>query len=90
MPGIGVFLTFKQIHSVFRGFFTIDYVTTRRMPLILVTNGVLGSINHTLLSLEAIKSRGIRLLEVVYNTFFDNDKIIAADTSSFIKRYSPG
>lgn len=68
-------------------FFTIDYVTTRRMPLILVTNGVLGSINHTLLSLEAIKSRGIRLLEVVYNTFFDNDKIIAADTSSFIKRY---
>ncbi len=68
-------------------FFTIDYVTTRRLPLILVTNGVLGSINHTLLSLEAIKSRGIRLQEVVYNTFFDKDKVIAADTSSFIKRY---
>ena len=68
-------------------FFTIDYVSSRRLPLILVTNGVLGSINHTLLSLEAIKSRGIQLSEVVYYTFFDKDKVIAADTTSFIKRY---
>ena len=35
-------------------FMAIDYVQSRRLPLILVTNGVLGSINHTILSLEAI------------------------------------
>lgn len=68
-------------------FFTIDYVTTRRHPMILVTNGVLGSINHTILSLEAIKARGIELHAVIYNTHFDNDKIIAEDTQDFIRRY---
>lgn len=68
-------------------FFTIDYVADNDIPMILVTNGVLGSINHTILSLEAIKSRGIRLYAVIYNTFFDKDKTIADDTRSFIKRY---
>lgn len=68
-------------------FFTVDYVATRRHPLILVTNGVLGSINHTILSLEAIKSRGIELHAVIYNTHFDSDKIIAEDTQNFIHRY---
>lgn len=68
-------------------FFTIDYAATRRHPMILVTNGVLGSINHTILSLEAIKARGIALYAVIYNTHFDNDKIIAEDTQDFIRRY---
>ncbi len=68
-------------------FLTIDYVTSRRLPLILVTNGVLGSINHTILSLEAIKSRDIKLEAVLYNEHFDTDKVIAEDTRGFITRY---
>lgn len=68
-------------------FMAIDYVSTRRLPLILVTNGVLGSINHTVLSLEAVKSRGIRLEAVVYNHHFDYDDVIARDTLDFITRY---
>lgn len=68
-------------------FFTIDYVTSRHLPLALVTNGVLGSINHTILSLEAIASRGIELKYILYNTHFDSDPVIAADTRSFIDRY---
>lgn len=68
-------------------FLAIDYVTTRKLPLILVTNGRLGSINHTLLSLEAVKARGIELDTVVYNTHFDSDPVIAADTLGFITRY---
>lgn len=68
-------------------YFTIDYVKEHELPVILVTNGVLGSINHTVLSLEAIKHRGIKLKGVIYNTFFDKDKIIAEDTSEFIGRY---
>lgn len=68
-------------------YFTIDYVKEQNLPLMLVTNGVLGSINHTILSLEAIKRRGIELKGVIYNTFFDKDKIIAEDTSGFISRY---
>ncbi|MDE5724528.1 MAG: dethiobiotin synthase [Duncaniella sp.] len=69
-------------------FFSIDYVTTRHLPLILVTNGILGSINHTILSLEAIKSRGIELAAVIYNSHFDTDAVIADDTREFIRRYT--
>lgn len=68
-------------------YFTIDYVKEHDLPLMLVTNSVLGSINHTVLSLEAIKSRGIKLKGVIYNSYFDKDKVIAEDTSGFIQRY---
>lgn len=66
---------------------TIDYVNSRRLPVVLVTNGRLGSINHTLLSLEAIAARGIELVAVVYNHYFDSDAVIAEDTRGYIGRY---
>ncbi|MDE6628965.1 MAG: dethiobiotin synthase [Muribaculaceae bacterium] len=68
-------------------FFTIDYVASRNLPLALVVHGGLGSINHAVLSLEAVKARGIRLHTVLYNTYFDSDPVIAADTRAFIARY---
>lgn len=68
-------------------FFTADYVATRRLPLIFVVNGSLGSINHAVLSFEAIKARGIEMPLVLYNTHFDYDPLIADDTRSFILRY---
>ncbi len=66
---------------------TIDYVASRSLPLMLVTNGRLGSINHTLLSLEAIKKRDIELNTLIYNEHFDSDATIAADTRAFLSRY---
>lgn len=68
-------------------YLTIDYPTERKLPMVLVTNGILGSINHTLLSLEAIKARGLELPYVIYNTYFDTDAVIAADTRGFIERH---
>ena len=68
-------------------YMAIDYVVERGLPLALVTNGRLGSINHTILSLEAIAARGIELPYMLYNTYFDNDRIRAADTFGFIERY---
>lgn len=66
---------------------TIDYVAEHQLPLGLVTNGKLGSINHTLLSLEAIQHRGIRLKWLIYNEHFDTDPVISADTRGYIRRY---
>ena len=66
---------------------TIDYTAERNIPVILVTNGKLGSINHTILSLEAIASRNMTLHSVAYNKFYDTDAVIAPDTHSFIERY---
>lgn len=69
-------------------FMAIDYAASRNLPVALVTNSRLGSINHTVLSLEAIAARGIKLHSLIYNTHFDSvDPIIAADTRGFIARY---
>ena len=71
-----------------RNLLTIDYVARHGYPLILVTSGRLGSINHTLLSLEAIQRRGIRLHTVAYNLFPpEEDKIIQRDTQEYIRDY---
>ncbi len=69
-------------------FLTIDYISSRRLPVALVTNGVLGSINHTILSLEALMNRDIPVWAILYNTYFDTDPTIAADTRGFIERYA--
>lgn len=67
---------------------TIDYVAQKGYPLIFVTSGKLGSINHTLLSLEAIKRRGIKLDTVMYNLYpAVEDKTIQDDTQQFIHAY---
>ncbi len=67
-------------------YLTIDYIAEHKLPLVLVTNGQLGSINHTLLSLEAISSRGISLPYVIYNPFFDEDKIIAEENMNYFRQ----
>lgn len=67
---------------------TIDYVQAAHLPLILVTSGRLGSINHTLLSLEAIRSRGLRLSMLAYNLYPEcDDELIRNDTREYLQKY---
>lgn len=67
---------------------TIDYVARHHLPLVFVTNGKLGSVNHTLLSLEAVELRGIRLDTVLYNLYPTlTDTTIQADTLDYLQRY---
>ena len=68
-------------------YFSIDYPRERKLKIVLVTNARLGSINHTVLALEAIKRRGMRLKAILYNEYYDNDPMIAPDTYGFICRY---
>ena len=42
-----------------RRYLTVDYIADQKLPVILVTSGRLGSINHTLLSIEALVNRGL-------------------------------
>ena len=71
-----------------RDMLTIDYVSEMNYPLILVTSGRLGSINHTLLSLEAVKSRGVSLKMLVFYVYpKENDSVISDDTEKYIKNY---
>ena len=67
---------------------TIDYVAEKGWPVLLVTSGRLGSINHTLLSLEALAARGIALHGVAWNSRDDStDEVIAADSRNFIRQW---
>lgn len=67
---------------------TIDYIVQENLPLIFVTSGKLGSVNHTLLSFEAIRNRGIRLDYVLYNLYPTvADTTIQEDTMEYLKAY---
>lgn len=68
-------------------YLTIDYIRDKSLPVVLVTNGRLGSISHTLLAVEAIGNAGIPLLAVVYNPYFDKDSVICEDTRRYISNW---
>ena len=66
---------------------TIDYVRDRHYPLILVTSGKLGSINHTLLNLFACKQYGIQVAAVIYNLYPHTDSLIEENTLEYLQQY---
>ena len=67
---------------------TIDYLVKKNYPIILVSSGRLGSINHTLLSLEVIQQRGLNLFAMAYNLKDQSqDQRISEDTATYLKRY---
>lgn len=68
-----------------RDYSIIDFIEDHRYPVSLVTGGRLGSLNHTLLSVEALLNRDIILHSLVYNPFFDEDEAIAEDTKAIFK-----
>ena len=65
----------------------IDYIQENNYPLILVASSKLGSINHTLLSLELLKNRGIKLLGLVYNEYPNDNADIQKDSIKVFERY---
>lgn len=50
-----------------RRFFVADLIRKMALPVVVVTRPALGTINHTLLTVEAARSRGIRILGIVVN-----------------------
>ena len=48
-------------------FLIIDLIKHLKTPVILVTQNYLGSINHTLLSVDALKQRGIPIKGIIFN-----------------------
>jgi len=47
--------------------YIIDIPKHLNLPVILVCKSYLGSLNHTLLSIEALKKRGINILGLIFN-----------------------
>ncbi|MCH5214310.1 MAG: dethiobiotin synthase [Muribaculaceae bacterium] len=66
-------------------YLTIDYIKQHRLPVILVTNGQLGSISDTLTSLYVLAHYKLDIFGVVYNPHFDEDKKIAEDAKVYMR-----
>ena len=64
------------------GFLFSDQLKVWNLPIILVSRFYLGSINHTLLSIEFIKSKGLHLAGIV----FTGD--INAESETIIRNYA--
>ena len=65
----------------------LDYLEEKQYPLIVVSTPKLGSINHTLLTLEAAYNRGLKVNGIIYNTFIDAPEEIKADSTSIFRAY---
>jgi len=64
-----------------------DFIQQHQFPVILVTSGRLGSINHTLLTLEVLKSRGVSVYGVIYNHYPVTAPEITADSGLVLKKH---
>lgn len=52
-----------------RDFYVIDLIKLLGLPAIIVARAGLGTINHTLLTVEALKKRGIKILGIIMNGY---------------------
>lgn len=67
---------------------TLDYLREQKYPVILISSSKLGSINHTLLTLEVMRIYGIELKAVLYNHFPDTSPVITTDSAQIIQSYT--
>jgi|GEM_PF-468784 len=66
-----------------------DYIEQQGYPVILVTSGRLGSINHTLLTIAAIRQRNLPLACIVFNQYPAPDAVIGTDSLAIFRRICP-
>ena len=61
-----------------RDFLQIDQIKIWKLPVILVCRSALGTLNHTLLSIEALRKRNIPILGLIVNgkKHLDNPKTL--------------
>ena len=61
-----------------RQYMQIDQLKNWMLPIVLVARSGLGTLNHTLLTIEALKKRNIPLLGIILNGAFhpDNPKTL--------------
>ena len=71
-----------------RNYTTLDFVAQRSIPVIVVSSPKLGSINHTMMTLEMLKNRNIRIAALVYNMYPAEKEEITNDSVNVIKHLS--
>jgi len=70
-----------------RDLLTADFIAGQGYSLIVVSSSRLGSINHTLLNLEAASNRNIPVAGVIYNEYPPGKPAIAEDSKLIISEW---
>lgn len=64
----------------------IDIAKELDLPALVIVCNKLGAINHTLLTIEALRARKIKILGILFNNFKNEDNDIIEDNPRIIKR----
>jgi len=76
------------IHVPLRETYTsLDYLRERKFPVIIVSSPKLGSINHTLLTLEVCRQNKIPIKAVIYNHYPEEKKEICDDSKKVFEKF---
>ncbi|PIC80827.1 dethiobiotin synthase [Sporosarcina sp. P18a] len=70
------------------GYCMIDWMEELQAPVVVVARAGVGTINHTLLSIEAMKARGIRIAGLLFNDLAQDSPNIIQDNVEMIYRMS--
>jgi dethiobiotin synthetase len=65
----------------------LDFVAAARYPTLVVSTPKLGSISHTLLALEALKTRDIPIAGVLYNRHIKAPEAITDDSRALFRNW---
>lgn len=71
-----------------KGKLLIDIIKKLDIGVLIVAQNKLGAINHTLLTIEALRKRRIKILGIVFNNPKLEDKIVLKDNPLIIKALS--
>lgn len=66
---------------------TADWVAAQGLPLVLVCNAMLGSIHHTIATLEALAARSLLPELLIYNPYPQGEPLIMRDSERFLRDY---
>lgn len=66
----------------------VDIVKDLKLKVLVVAKNKLGAINHTLLTIEALKRRKINILGVLFNNSPDSQEMIIKDNPQIIKKFT--
>lgn len=68
----------------------IDIVEELKLPTLIVAANKLGAINHSLLSTEALRSRGIKTLGIIFNNISKGKRTILNDNPRIVDELTGG
>ena len=77
----GVFVPLTRKYS------TLDYLAEQKHDVIIVSTPKLGSINHTLMTIDALFKKNINILGIVYNLIGEYNNEIKADSKLIFGEY---